>query len=263
MVRIHLGFLQLLRAVRRIRFHAARDGHRQQGKHIHVVGIEFERLGSRGEHLIRISGGVIGGGQQAIDSADIFAHRKFGDEILADLDLHGRIAALGRQNVLVGGFLRLIDFLRLSRFFCRWRILGWRRRWRRRRRLAVLSAGYARPRKIATVRPSIAAENLKNFAVMIGISSSENNSRRSIERSEWIAFALRRLPRAALAAGSAENNYDLPPDCRSRDGVWYPASIPRCAAVRAESGAPATASAARYSSTARSRFPSTSYILPR
>ena len=120
-------------------FHAPRDGHRQQGQHIHVIGIEFERLGSRGEHLIRISGGVIGGGQHAVYTADIVAHRKFRDEILAELDLHGRIAALRPPKRLVGGFLRLIDFLRFSASFGLCICAGVSVRW-----LAGLCARYAR-----------------------------------------------------------------------------------------------------------------------
>ena len=76
-VRIGLGLLHLLRIVRHGRFHAPRDGHRQEGQHIHVIGIQFECLGSRREHLVRVPRRVIRGSQHPVNSADIPACGKF------------------------------------------------------------------------------------------------------------------------------------------------------------------------------------------
>ena len=75
--------------------------------------------------------------------------------------------------------------------------------------------------------------------------------------------AVRAGPFLRPVPSETKSPHGLPSGLASRGGVWYPVSTPRCAALRAESGTPVTASAARYSATARSRSSSTSYILPR
>jgi hypothetical protein len=76
------------------------------------------------------------------------------------------------------------------------------------------------------VRPSTAADPLKNFAVMLGISSTKIIL--GVDRTPRVncLLPLRCLPRAAVRPEEQEYNYDLPFDGLSRDGVWYPASMP-------------------------------------
>src|SRR3984893_1796502 len=88
---------------------AARHGHGKERENVNIIRIEFDRLGTRDEHLVLLTFSIIGSGQLRIDAHQIVALRVFGDEVFCKLNLSCRAPRASRVQRFVSFLFRLID----------------------------------------------------------------------------------------------------------------------------------------------------------
>src|SRR5574337_1317442 len=104
LVRVPLRLLEFLVRIERPRVNPPWHHQSHQGQDVHVVRIQLERLLSRVEHFVFLSGREIRAGQPRVHTFAVAAFGIFLQELFAELDLSPELAVLGLIESLVRSF---------------------------------------------------------------------------------------------------------------------------------------------------------------